>query len=207
MEFPPRDAELVFQVSIYGKPVPAGSKNGFAVRYKDSAGIWRVKIVRGKGGHESAIVTVSDINASDLKERAKVVRHTVESAFGEYGFRMPPPGTPLATEAIFCKPRPKDHYRTGRFSHLLRDDARHHWTTTPDTTKIWRGLEDSLTGVVWQDDSDIVDSRIAKRYVWKDEQYRVDFSVWTMPPIPLEAMNAKAQEIHEASDLQINLLS
>jgi Holliday junction resolvase RusA-like endonuclease len=34
----------------------------------------------------------------------------------------------------------------------------------PDATKLLRGLEDALTGVVWHDDAQIVSQHVEKRY-------------------------------------------
>lgn len=56
-------------------------------------------------------------------------------------------------EIIFRYPRPKSHYRTGRFSHLLKDDAPHFVTTTPDIDKTCRSVFDAITASgVWKDD-------------------------------------------------------
>lgn len=50
--------------------------------------------------------------------------------------------------------RPKAHYRTGKFSHLLKPDAPAYpyRTMTGDSDKLRRAIEDALTDVVWIDD-------------------------------------------------------
>jgi len=53
---------------------------------------------------------------------------------------------------IFTFERPKKHYRTGKFSHILRDDAPERHTQTPDVDKLIRAVLDALTGVAYGDD-------------------------------------------------------
>lgn len=60
-------------------------------------------------------------------------------------------------EAQFVFARPKSHYRTGRNSHLLRDDAPAFKTSAPDLDKLQRALGDALTqSGVLRDDALIV---------------------------------------------------
>jgi len=65
---------------------------------------------------------------------------------------------------IFFRERPKSHYRTGKNSHILRDDAPKYPTTKPDCTKLCRAAEDALTGVIWTDDARVINQLNAKRY-------------------------------------------
>jgi len=203
MEWPPIDAELVFAVTLWGEPVPAGSKNGFAARYKDGRGIWRIKVGRGVNGDERAFVTVTDTNNKRLKKRAEEVRDQVLPAMVAQGFHTPEANTPLAVEAVFYEPRIKGHYGTGRNADLLKASARQYPTKAPDTTKIWRGLEDSLTGLLWEDDSDVVDQRAGAYYVGKDDPYRTELRLWIMPDLFAGA----EPEGEETDPEQINLLS
>jgi Holliday junction resolvase RusA-like endonuclease len=62
--------------------------------------------------------------------------------------------------------RPKSHYRSGRNADRLKDSAPVAHTQKPDLTKILRAVEDSLTGVVWRDDSQIVAHTTVK--CWTD---------------------------------------
>ena len=71
---------------------------------------------------------------------------------------------PIGWMVVFYQVRPKCHYRTGKFSHLLRDDAPPMPIVNPDATKLTRSTEDALTGVLWVDDNRIVTSYKAKRY-------------------------------------------
>lgn len=71
---------------------------------------------------------------------------------------------PLSVTCIFHIVRPKNHYRTGKNAHILRDDAPPYPITKPDATKLWRSTEDALTGVIWNDDAQVVEQIISKIY-------------------------------------------
>lgn len=71
---------------------------------------------------------------------------------------------PVEVVAEFVFPRPKCHYRTGKQSHVLRDDAPVYHHKKPDADKLERGLGDGMTGVVFRDDSQIAAWRVEKRY-------------------------------------------
>lgn len=79
-----------------------------------------------------------------------------------------PPG-PIYLAAVFIMPRPKKHYRTGRYSHMLRDDAPEWHTVKPDRTKLLRSTEDALKGIVWADDSSVCAGPTSKRYAGPGE--------------------------------------
>ncbi len=54
---------------------------------------------------------------------------------------------------LFIMPRPKAHFRTGKFAHEMREDAPLFHTKKPDVLKLSRSTEDALTNVIWTDDS------------------------------------------------------
>ena len=64
----------------------------------------------------------------------------LESRLKEILFRRP---LAVKLSAVFYMPRPKS-----------RKKAKH-YTTRPDLSKLTRSLEDALTGVVWDDDSQV----------------------------------------------------
>ena len=67
--------------------------------------------------------------------------------------------------ARFVYARPKSHYRTGRNSHLLRDDAPAFKTSAPDLDKLQRALGDALAQAgILRDDALIVEWGSAKGY-------------------------------------------
>jgi len=52
--------------------------------------------------------------------------------------------------------RPKGHYRTGKFSHLLKSSAPKKWhSQMPDIDKLIRCVLDALTNVVYEDDAQV----------------------------------------------------
>ena len=88
------------------------------------------------------------------------------SAAARDAFRGVEPLTgPVFVELLFRLPRPKSHYRTGRFAHLLRDDAPDWVTTRPDVDKLVRGCLDALSGVGYVDDALVVSLYTSKRYI------------------------------------------
>jgi len=76
---------------------------------------------------------------------------------------------PVALVMVFTVMRPKQHYRTGRNAHLLRDNAPIQPTSPPDLSKLARSTEDALeTAGVFRNDALIAEyRRLAK--VWANE--------------------------------------
>jgi Holliday junction resolvase RusA-like endonuclease len=74
---------------------------------------------------------------------------------------------PLVVGIWFTLPRPKGHYlpaNTRRAAPALRPDAPKYPAGKPDTDKLLRGVLDALTGLVWRDDSQVVDILARKVY-------------------------------------------
>lgn len=122
---------------IPGKAAPGGSKRGF---------------IRG---NRVNIVDACKANPAWKKYVKKV---------GKRKYNGQPQLGALKVVAKFIRLRPKSHYRQGKFSHLLKPSAPLYPTTKPDTTKLFRAVEDALTGVLWKDDALIVDQVVRKRY-------------------------------------------
>ena len=73
---------------------------------------------------------------------------------------------------LIVLPRPKSHFRTGKYSHLLRDDAPV-WVSkrgAGDVDNYAKAIYDSLEGVIWKNDSQIVQDEVAKRYARHNEK-------------------------------------
>lgn len=71
---------------------------------------------------------------------------------------------PVELHVIFWMPRPQTHFGpNGR----LRPGAPRYHTVNPNTAKMFRSLEDSLTGILWKNDSQVVSARADKRYATK----------------------------------------
>lgn len=115
-------------INIPGIPAPGGSKRGFVVG-------GRVRIV-------------------DACKRNAPWRAVVALA-AKQQYQGPPLIGPLDVTFRFAMPRPKSHFRTGKRSNELRDDAPLYHTGAPDTTKLVRAAEDACTGILWVDDKQI----------------------------------------------------
>jgi Holliday junction resolvase RusA-like endonuclease len=62
---------------------------------------------------------------------------------------------PVAVRVDFVFPRPKAHYRSGRYAAVLRDDAPVWVTRAPDLDKLQRAIGDALAGFLVRDDAQI----------------------------------------------------
>lgn len=72
--------------------------------------------------------------------------------------------SPLRVTMVFYRIRPKSHYRTGKNRLLLRVDAPAHPATKPDLTKTVRSTEDALEGIIFRNDSQVVEQSNCKKF-------------------------------------------
>jgi len=94
--------------------------------------------------------------------------------------RMVPWMEPVRLSLTFIKPRPQNHYGSGRNEGVLKSSAPQHATTVPDLTKLTRAVEDALTGIVWRDDAQVVQQVTQKRYCRGEEKPGVYVTIETM---------------------------
>lgn len=131
--------------TVYGVAAPAGSKRALPA-----------------GGRPGARPIIVD----DSKRSRPWKRDVAQAA----GVAMNVNGAngllvgPLALTVVFHVPRPKGHYRTGRYEGEIRSSAPDWPTVKPDMTKLLRAVEDACTGIVWRDDAQIVQQTATKRY-------------------------------------------
>lgn len=126
-------------IVVYGKAQPAGSKRAFTPR----------------PGAQPIIV---DANPKSRPWKTEVSHAAAQTYDGDLMDGA------LALEATFYEPRPKAHYGTGKNAHVLKATAPMFPTKVPDTTKLVRGIEDAMTGIVYRDDSQIVEQHNRKMY-------------------------------------------
>jgi len=131
---------------VEGTPRPQGSKRGFV-----------------RGGR---VVLVE--NSKYHKEWRKAVSEAAKEAMnprsGEYS--IPRLEGPLTMTLQFFFTRPKAHFRTGKYSDELKDSSPDDHTQTPDLDKLIRSVDDSLTGIVFEDDSQVISLTSSKQ--WRD---------------------------------------
>lgn len=83
---------------------------------------------------------------------------------------VPGPGVPVRVDIEFRMPRPKKHFRTGRYAAQLRPCAPFWHTGTPDKDNLEKTILDALTGskgrlpIPWSDDAQVASGLTQKRY-------------------------------------------
>jgi Holliday junction resolvase RusA-like endonuclease len=146
---------LMVQFTVYGKPQPAGSKRAF--------------VVKGR-----AVVTDDNAKSKPWKQE---VSGTALRAMSDAG--VPWMEGPLGLTCVFYLARPKGHYGSGRNAAQVKESAPPFPVVKPDATKLVRGVEDALTGIVWKDDAQVVAQTVLKRY---GEPERVEVTVTRAEP-------------------------
>jgi Holliday junction resolvase RusA-like endonuclease len=71
---------------------------------------------------------------------------------------------PMRVRLSFIMPRPNSHYGTGKNADRLKPTAPTWHTSKPDLDKLIRCVKDSLTGILWNDDSQVADLLATKLY-------------------------------------------
>lgn len=145
--------KIVFFVD--GVPKPAGSKTPMFNKYTNKTVI---------------------IDACKLSKKWK---QTIAKVAVEYKPEEPIVG-PVKLSVLFLMPRPKCHYRSGKFSTILKEDAPQYHIIKPDSLKLTRAVEDALTGIIYADDSQIVKEKNDKRYAGLNEKVGVWIKVETI---------------------------
>lgn len=125
--------------TVFGAAQPQGSKRAVPLR-------------RGQ-----RFAQVVDANPATKEWRGLVAQVAAEAA-EKAGWGMARGACVLTISVLF--PRPKGHY--GKRGLLPSAPDCH--TKKPDTLKLGRAVEDSLTGVVYLDDSQVVEHHLEKGY-------------------------------------------
>jgi Holliday junction resolvase RusA-like endonuclease len=147
---------MTIEFVVLGTPAPAGSKRGFNI-----------------GGR--VVIT-------DASKRSRPWKALVSDAAGmamndATGGRMGLLHGPLGMDVTFYLPRPKSHYGSGRSAEQIRPGAALYPACKPDTSKLLRAVEDALTGLVWRDDSQVVNQWARKMY---GEPARCELRIWEL---------------------------
>ena len=72
---------------------------------------------------------------------------------------------PLRINLEFYFPRPKNHYRTGKYSDQLKPTAPHIHTNMPDVDNLSKFILDAMNEVFYEDDRQVVELNSHKEYL------------------------------------------
>ncbi len=120
--------------TVFGTAEPAGSKRGFVPRRRDGS------IVTRPNG--SPIVAITDDNPKSRAWKQEVAANASDAMEGIPLFRGP-----VELVIVYTFARPKSHFGSGK-----------------NVTKLTRGTEDALKGIVWVDDSQVAITHQTKCY-------------------------------------------
>lgn len=135
---------------VLGKPQTAGSKTALPIT---------------KGGQRVGTRVVESGNRAAKQTWRGDCRDAASKVIGD-AEGWPFEGACEVVAAVFYFARPKSHYGTGRNERELKSSAPRHHLQDPDASKVWRAVEDALTGVVWTDDNRVVAQAVRKE--WAD---------------------------------------
>jgi len=143
---------------VIGIPRPGGSKNAIITS-------------RGK-------VAVFDSCKYNRQWRDSVAAAAIEAKerLGFVGLMTGPVGIIIN----FKLPRPKSHFRTGKYAEQVRPGAPKYPITKPDYLKLTRSTEDALTGILWVDDAQICEAEHTKDYAMEAENIGATIRVYEL---------------------------
>lgn len=136
--------------AVKGTPIPQGSKTGRVVGRRIRLADGQVAVV----GAQVVLTEISDMQtktkpSNRLKRWRKAI--AAEAKLAMSGAELWT--GPVVLTCEFVLPRPSSHWtKSGR----LTKSAPRAPTGKPDTNKLTRAVEDALTGVVYEDDAQVV---------------------------------------------------
>ena len=158
----------VFSFIVYGRPMQVGSKIPWLPKYKDGSPVMR--------NGRQVIATMDDNKKS--KSWMQAVRETV----GTERIGQARLSGPVQLTVDFYFARPKGHFRTNG---TLTPRAPVYHAQSPDLDKLCRAIGDALTGVLLDDDKQIV-RLVAERH-WTMGAERAKVTVTTLEDSPTPA--------------------
>ena len=91
---------------------------------------------------------------------------------------------PLSVQAVYAMPRPKSHFRQGRFRHLLRPQAPAMHQSVPDVDNLLKFSLDAMNTYFYGDDKQIVSVLARKTYAEAPEnQPYTEIHMEEVPPL------------------------
>lgn len=131
-----------------GKPEPQGSKKAFVMKIEGRP---------GTSAKDYRAIIVDD--NPEGKKWKKIVATTARMVH-----TGAPITGPLQIDITFTVERPQGHFGTGKNAGNVKGSAPEFPEVRPDVLKLARAVEDSLTGLIYEDDAQIVAEHIFKVY-------------------------------------------
>lgn len=156
----------VIEFTVVGRSVPQGSKR--VVGFKKSR-------ISGR-----MVSVMAESSRSHKPWRELVSLQAVVAAFSPLGREAAKifshPQQALKLEATFYLARPASHWSSSGGLSATGRKYRHP-TARPDVSKLLRSIEDSMTGRIYYDDSQIVTESISKRWCDHKQDERVEIRI------------------------------
>ena len=106
----------------------------------------------------------------------------------------------------FYMPRPKNHYRTGKYSNELKPKAPHIHTKVPDVDNLSKFILDAMNAVFYDDDSQVVGLMSHKEYC-NDVKNKTGYTIVTIVPYEKKADFFKNEHIPKTNGNKSNVLN
>jgi Holliday junction resolvase RusA-like endonuclease len=152
-------------VDVVGTPAPQGSHRGFI-------------------NPNTQRVIITQDNKKTKPWRQDVVASTLNTIAARAAGWLRPTG-PVDVTITFRLPRIKGHYRTGKYAHLLRDNAPTHSSTKPDVDKLARATLDALTNAgAFGDDAQVARLLVEKTYAEPGQPTGATITIAPLIPVP-----------------------
>lgn len=159
------------RIRVCGVPAPQGSKAVIPVYNRH-----RQCYMHDENGRP--LFGLVESNASKLRLWRQEITRAAANVYGQ-----DPVSGPVVASAWFWFSRPKKHWGTGRNETVLKSTAPAFMTRTPDISKLIRAVEDALTGIIWEDDAQIVGYNSGPFKMWCDrrgDEPNMIYEVWEL---------------------------
>jgi len=181
----------IFEMFVKGKAAPGGSFVACTTKVKTEI---TPELINKITKHKGKLIDINYLLPEKPRPyirpsgkflpgwRKDVARQAKEQYNGEYLTG------PLICSYIFRFPFRKGDFGTGANSNKLKASAPKHHTTFPDLTKIIRSTEDALTGIVWEDDKQVIGFKQCKKCYSTEE-----------PGVVIKVYRVKSEETKKCS--------
>jgi Holliday junction resolvase RusA-like endonuclease len=124
--------------------------------------LWVPGIPRPQGSKRAFALPNGRISMAEMSKKLPAWRSDVRTAGISADVVMFTDAVKMTCNFVF--PRPKSHWGTGKNAEVLKPDAPTYVTKVPDLSKLVRGIEDALEGVLYDNDSQICEISTTKAF-------------------------------------------